>query len=48
MAKRGSLILSALSDLSDGRVRDLLREMVSDGAIEKIGDKRYAHYVLKP
>jgi DNA-binding Lrp family transcriptional regulator len=33
--------------LSDGRVRALLREMVNDGIIEKIGDKRYAHYVLK-
>jgi ATP-dependent DNA helicase RecG len=33
--------------LSDGRVRALLREMVNDGTIEKIGDKRYAHYVLK-
>ncbi|MDR1320424.1 MAG: helix-turn-helix domain-containing protein [Gracilibacteraceae bacterium] len=34
--------------LSDGRVRALLREMVGDGTIEKIGDKRYAHYALKP
>jgi DNA-binding IclR family transcriptional regulator len=33
--------------LSDGRVRALLREMVSDGTIEKVGDKRYAYYVLK-
>jgi ATP-dependent DNA helicase RecG len=33
--------------LSDGRVRALLREMVGDGTIEKIGDKRYVHYVLK-
>jgi ATP-dependent DNA helicase RecG len=33
--------------LSDSRVRALLREMVGDGRIEKIGDKRYAHYVLK-
>jgi ATP-dependent DNA helicase RecG len=33
--------------LSDGRVRALLREMVSDGTIEKIGDKRYDNYVLK-
>ena len=33
--------------LSDGRTRALLREMVSDGIIEKVGDKRYTHYVLK-
>jgi len=33
--------------LSDGRVRALLREMVSEGIIKKIGDKRYAYYVLK-
>jgi ATP-dependent DNA helicase RecG len=32
--------------LSDGRVRALLREMVSDGTIEKIGQNRYAYYVL--
>ncbi|MCL2624106.1 MAG: winged helix-turn-helix transcriptional regulator [Planctomycetaceae bacterium] len=33
--------------LSDGRVRALLREMVNDGTIEKIGNNRYAYYVLK-
>ena len=33
--------------LSEGRVRDLLREMVSDGTIEKIGNNRYTHYILK-
>ncbi|MDR1765165.1 MAG: hypothetical protein LBR77_03560 [Lachnospiraceae bacterium] len=33
--------------LSDGRVRALLRSMVSDGTIEKVGDKRFTHYVLK-
>ena len=33
--------------LSEGRVRDVLRDMVSDGTIEKVGDKRYAYYVLK-
>jgi predicted HTH transcriptional regulator len=33
--------------LSDGRVRFLLREMVSDGTIEKIGDNRYTYYILK-
>jgi DNA-binding IclR family transcriptional regulator len=34
-------------ELSDGRVRALLREMVKDGTIEKIGESRYTHYVLK-
>jgi ATP-dependent DNA helicase RecG len=33
--------------LSDGRVRALLREMVGDGTIEKVGKNRYAYYVLK-
>ncbi|MDR2523387.1 MAG: helix-turn-helix domain-containing protein [Synergistaceae bacterium] len=33
--------------LSNGRIRALLREMTADGTIEKVGDKRYAHYVLK-
>lgn len=33
-------------DLSDGRVRALLRKMVEDGTIEKIGDKRFASYRL--
>ena len=33
--------------LTQGRVRALLREMVTDGTIEKIGDNRYAYYVLK-
>jgi ATP-dependent DNA helicase RecG len=33
--------------LSDGRVRALMREMVGDGTIEKVGDNRYAYYVLK-
>ena len=33
--------------LSDGRVRALLREMVSDGLIEKVGKNRYTHYMLK-
>ena len=36
-----------LVGLSDGRVRALLREMVSDGTIEKIGETRYTYYVLK-
>jgi ATP-dependent DNA helicase RecG len=33
--------------LSDGRVRALLRDMVNEGTIEKVSDKRYAYYVLK-
>ncbi|MCL1873171.1 MAG: putative DNA binding domain-containing protein [Clostridiales bacterium] len=33
--------------LSAGRIRDLLREMVSDGIIEKTGKGRLTHYVLK-
>jgi len=33
--------------LSDGRVRALLREMVSDGTVEKVGQNRYTYYVLK-
>jgi len=34
--------------LTEGRVRDLLREMIKDGIIEKIGNYRYAYYVLCP
>jgi len=33
-------------NLSDGRVRALLRKMVEDSTIEKIGDKRFASYRL--
>jgi DNA-binding Lrp family transcriptional regulator len=33
--------------LGSRRVRDLLREMVNNGTIEKVGDKRYTCYVLK-
>ena len=32
--------------LSEGRVRDIFREMVNDGIIKKIGDNRYTYYVL--
>ena len=38
---------SAFLGLSMSRVRVVLLEMVSDGTIEKISDKRYAYYVLK-
>ena len=33
--------------LSDGRVRALLREMASDGTIEKVGKNRHTTYILK-
>jgi ATP-dependent DNA helicase RecG len=33
--------------LSDGRVRSLLREMVNDETIERLGKNRYAYYILK-
>jgi ATP-dependent DNA helicase RecG len=33
--------------LTAGRIRAILREMVADGAIEKVGDNRYAQYVLR-
>jgi len=33
--------------ISDGRVRALLRAMVVDGTIEKVGDKRYTYYIIK-
>jgi len=33
--------------ITEGRIRDLLREMVNDGTIEKIGKNRYAYYILK-
>jgi len=39
--------LTGIIGLSDGRVRELLREMVDDGSIQKIGENRYAYYVLK-
>ena len=40
--------LAGIIGLSDGRVRALLREMAGDGIIIKVGDKRHAHYILKP
>jgi predicted HTH transcriptional regulator len=39
--------LASALGLGSRRVRDLLRELVDDGTIEKIGDKRYTYYVLK-
>jgi sugar-specific transcriptional regulator TrmB len=38
--------LASVTGLSDGRVRALLRSMVGDGTIEKIGDYRHAYYIL--
>jgi len=34
-------------ELSDGRVRALLRQMIKDGTKEKIGKNKYAYYVIK-
>jgi len=39
--------VSGLLGLSKARVRAILREMVSDGTIEKVGDNRYAYYVRR-
>jgi ATP-dependent DNA helicase RecG len=39
--------LADLMGLSGNRVRALLREMAGDGAVEKVGNNRYAYYVLK-
>lgn len=33
--------------ISSGRVRQIFRDMVSHGTIEKVGDNRYAYYILK-
>jgi predicted HTH transcriptional regulator len=32
--------------LSDGRIRKLLIELAKKNLIKKVGDNRYAHYVL--
>jgi hypothetical protein len=39
--------LTEIVGLSEGRVRDLLRAMVEDGTIDKVGSNRYACYRLK-
>ena len=44
-AKTSDLI--GIVGLSDGRVRALLREMVEDDSISKIGKNRYTYYVIK-
>lgn len=33
--------------LSDGRIRVLLRELASEGTIEKIGSARQTYYIKK-
>jgi len=49
MKKNGELLhikqISAFDKLSDGRERALLREMVSDGTIEKVGMNKYTYYI---
>ena len=50
LEKNGKVRVSELINiigLSEGRVRDLLRQMAKDEIIEKIGKNRYAYYVLK-
>jgi len=39
--------LIEIIDLSEGRVRELLRKMVNDGVISKNGKNRYAYYTIK-
>jgi predicted transcriptional regulator of viral defense system len=39
--------LSAIFELSGARVRAILQELTNDGKIEKIGNNRYAYYILK-
>ena len=49
--KQGQVKVSDLTEiveLSEGRVRDLLCKMVSDGTLEKNGNNRYTYYTLKP
>jgi hypothetical protein len=39
--------LAKLTGLTQGRVRTILQELTADGVIVKVGDNRYAGYVLK-
>ena len=41
------LDVSGIIKLSKPRIRAILQEMSNDGTIEKIGNNRYAYYVLK-
>jgi|GEM_PF-3237483 len=45
--KLTSLQLAEHTGLTQGRVRKILKELVADGMIEKVGDYRYASYTLK-
>jgi ATP-dependent DNA helicase RecG len=39
--------LTKIIDLSDSRIRTMLRDMANEGTIEKVGRNRYAYYILK-
>jgi ATP-dependent DNA helicase RecG len=39
--------IAEITGLTQGRVRTILQELVIDGLIEKIGDNRYASYIIK-
>jgi Mn-dependent DtxR family transcriptional regulator len=39
--------IAALLGVTNGWARTILRQMTSDGTIEKVGDNRYAYYVMK-
>ena len=45
--KATSMQIATLTGLTQGRVRTILQQLVADGEIIKIGDNRYAYYVLK-
>ena len=45
--KATSSQLAKLTGLSQGRVREILQELVADDLIVKIGDNRYASYAIK-
>jgi len=45
-AKATTSGISDFLDLSKNRAREILKEMVSDGLIERVGDNRDTHYVL--
>ena len=45
--KATSSQLAMLTGLTQGRIRRMLNKLAADGAIAKIGDNRYASYVLK-
>jgi ATP-dependent DNA helicase RecG len=45
--KASSSELARITGLTSGHIRSLLRELVNEGMIEKIGDNRYARYIPK-